>query len=75
MGEARIMGRRGDDRFTWDPANLEEVAVVRAKVDAAIKAGAMAFRATPDGSPGERIRAFNPEYERIVIVPALAGGI
>lgn len=74
MSELRIMGRSGDDRVAWDASVPAQVANAKEKFDAALRRGCMAFVVSPDGGQGRRITAFEPEVERVIIVPQMAGG-
>ena len=74
MGELAILGREGDTKVMWDPSNRDEVGVARRTFSDLKKKGFSAFRVMPDGEQGEQVREFNPEDEKIIMVPALQGG-
>jgi hypothetical protein len=81
MARLRVLSRRGDDTYHWDPKGVasgdpDATAAVREaeRIFQAERArGALAFRVT-SGRPGERIDRFDPQAEQIILVPKLAGG-
>ena len=81
MAKMRVLSGRGDTIVEWDgrkaragdaeaPAAVHEAERIFAEHRAR---GATAFRVAPDG-PAERIDAFDPAAEQIVVVPRVAGG-
>jgi hypothetical protein len=81
MGMLRVLSRRGDDRFKWNPTAVE---VGDPEAVAAIKEaerifeeqrarGATAVRVRP-GQPAERIQQFDPNAEEIIMIPRVVGG-
>jgi hypothetical protein len=81
MGMLRVLSRHGDDRFTWNNAQVEvgdpeAIAAIR-EAEQIFKeqreSGATAVRIAP-GRPAERIDQFDPEAEQIVMVPRVVGG-
>ncbi|MGO8946246.1 MAG: hypothetical protein ACLQUY_01000 [Ktedonobacterales bacterium] len=81
MGMLRVLSRSGDDRFTWNNAQVEigdpdAIAAVREAeriFQEQREGGATAVRLAP-GKPAERIDQFDPEAEQIVMVPRVVGG-
>jgi len=81
MGMLRVLSRNGDDRFTWNNAQVEvgdpdAIAAIREaeRIFAEQRTGgATAVRLSP-GKPAERIERFDPEAEQIVMVPRVVGG-
>lgn len=79
MGQMKIMDRSGDTTLTWDPAVKESTDVVRAKFDAMIRSGFMAYQtdtavAGTQRQAGTVTRKFDPLAEEIVIAAPLMGG-
>ena len=76
MSEMAIMSRReGDTKVIWDKANADEVANARRMFDELVGKGFAAFSVKgKDGEKDQRIRAFDPAAERIILVPAMQGG-
>jgi hypothetical protein len=73
MGEIRQLSRVGDVKIQWNSENDKEVAVARETFDKRIKEGWTAFR-EKIGIKGDKIRIFDPDVERIVLVPPISGG-
>ena len=81
MAKLRVLSGRGDTTVAWDgrkagAGDAEALAAVQEaeRVFAEHRArGATAFRVAPDG-PAERLDAFDPAAEQIVVVPRVAGG-
>lgn len=73
-GELRTINRKGDLRIEWDSENKEEINAAREAFDKKIKAGWSAFREKTKGEKGEKIKEFNPESERVILIPPVSGG-
>lgn len=73
-GRLEIMDRTGDTKVFWDRNNSVEVAAAKAQFDLLSGKGYAAFKLNSDGLKGELIREFDPNAERIQLVPAKAGG-
>jgi hypothetical protein len=81
MGLLRVLSRRGDDRFTWDPHLLElnDSEALRAVQEAERifreqrERGATAFRIEQARIP-VRMDEFDPSVEQIVMLPRVVGG-
>ena len=74
MGQLREMSKKGDLKLLWDSDNEQEVSAAKEVFDKRIKEGWAAFGEKRFGGKGERIKVFDPEDERIVLVPPIAGG-
>jgi len=69
------MGAKGDTRVIWNPRDPDEVAAARAQFDTLVKEKRfLAFRVNTTGGKGEQIREFDPEAEKLIIAPPMAGG-
>jgi hypothetical protein len=65
----------GDTKLIWDSGKDDEVEAARSTFDKLTKKGYVAFRAEgKDGHAGAQIKAFDPEAERIILVPKMQGG-
>lgn len=66
----------GDTKVLWDKDNADEVAAARATFDKLVTKGRHAAFAVKgkDGAKGARIHEFDPDAERIILVPQIAGG-
>jgi len=73
MSELRIMGFGGDTKMSWDRRNDLEVSAARETFEKRIKEGWSAFR-EKFGSKGDKIKIFDVEAERIILVPPISGG-
>lgn len=75
MGTMSMMGSKGDIRMTWDPRVPVEVQLAREQFNSATKERHMlAYRVRANGERGERITEFDPDAERIILAPQMAGG-
>ncbi|MGH2620332.1 MAG: hypothetical protein ACRDHG_07150 [Anaerolineales bacterium] len=75
MGAMNVLGREGDWKLEWDPKNKLEVEQVRKTFEHNVRdKGFAAFRIDEKGKRREQIHSFEPEAERIVLVPPITGG-
>ncbi len=74
MGQLRQLSRKGDVNLSWNSENETEVTAAKKIFDEKIKEGWAAFAEKRLGGKGDRIRTFDPDVERIVLVPPIAGG-
>lgn len=75
MGALSIMDPKlGDLKVIWDSENEDEVELAEKQFDEAKEKGFLAFKAKKDGSKGKQIEKFDPEAERIIMIPPIAGG-
>lgn len=75
MGEIHVMDpKQGDLKLIWDADNKDEVELARKQFEEAKKKDFLAFKAKKDGSKGKQIEEFDPESERIIMTPPVAGG-
>lgn len=73
MSELRILGKGGDMKISWDSRNEKEIAAAKETFEKRIKDGWSAFR-DKRGSKGDKIKIFDVDAERIVLVPPISGG-
>lgn len=74
MGELRVMGREGDTRMTWDRGNADEVESVRAMFNDLRRRGHLAYSVEEGGGRGEVVREFDPNAQKVILAPPMAGG-
>lgn len=82
MGRLIVLGPSGHQELEWDQEALESGdPEAKAAVQAAERLlaeaqarGGTAFRVTAPDQPAERLEAFDPTAEEIVVVPKIAGG-
>jgi hypothetical protein len=69
-----VMSPEGDYRIIWDSGNTDEVATARASFDELTGKGFTAYRVDDKGDKSAILREFDPEAEKIIFRPAMAGG-
>jgi hypothetical protein len=74
MGELRIMGKPGDTKVMWNPANSAEVSAARKTFDDLKSKGFKAFNVSKKGEPGKEISVFDSQAGKLILVPPMAGG-
>lgn len=74
-GELRVMGSSGDTKIIWDRNNSVEVDNARRSFDDLKKKGYLAYTVIgKNGDKGEIMKEFDPDAERIILTPPMAGG-
>lgn len=73
MGTMNVLSREGDTTHTWNRSNESEVAAAREAFVRFKDRGFAAFRTDRYGSSA-RIQEFQPDAEKIIFVPPIAGG-
>jgi len=74
MGEMRIMDRAGDSVLAWNPEELEEVREAEARFNELVVRGRHTAFDIVEGGKAKQLKVFNPDAEKIVMVPRVAGG-
>lgn len=74
MGQLRIMDGQGDTKLIWDADNDDEVANARRTFDDLLAKGFTAYDVKNDADKGERVRKFDADAEKLILVPRMAGG-
>ena len=75
MGEIIILSQSGDEKVAWDKEDPESVKVARKKfLEFLAERKGMAIRLGPDGQKGEMITDFDPDAERLLLMPMIVGG-
>ena len=76
LGEMRIMGTVGDEKLTWDHADDIQIQTAKKKFQELLSKGYKAFisKDIAGQKKGEQITEFDPTAERLIMVPAMAGG-
>jgi hypothetical protein len=64
----------GDKKTTWDPLKEPEVDAARAEFDRLKKAGYTAYTANKKGEPKDIMATFDPNAERMILMPRMVGG-
>lgn len=69
------MNDRGDTKIMWDKDNEDEVEIAEDAFERLVTNGRhAAFAVKARGAKGEQIRKFDPDAEKIILVPQLQGG-
>jgi len=74
MNEMEILDTTGHTKTTWDSDSDAEVAAARAQFQALTAKGYRAFRVKKDGSEGEPMKSFEPDAEKMILIPAIQAG-
>jgi hypothetical protein len=75
-GAMAALDLTGDTKTMWDPNSADEVAEAKAQFDRLRAKGYSAFR-VDDKDPnkkGARMAEFDPEAQRMILVPQMQGG-
>lgn len=64
----------GDIKLIWDSENEDEVELAKKQFNEAKKKKFSAFAVKKSGEKGVRIEEFDPDSEKIIMVPPVAGG-
>jgi hypothetical protein len=73
-GEMRIMGADGDLKVIWDCEKHDEVEAARKQFNDLTAKGYIAFSVKKNGEQNEKISKFDPELEKMILVPMVRGG-
>lgn len=75
FGLIEQMGKNGDTKTIWDRNNADEVAAARTAYDDLTEKGYKAYHVTgEDGEQGDPMGSFDPNCERMILVPPMKGG-
>lgn len=75
MGTMNILSMEGDESVTWDKDDPESVEKARRKfLEFLGERKGMAIRMNKDGEKGDKMTDFDPEAERVILMPLIAGG-
>lgn len=73
MNEMRIMNRQGDNKVTWEVDVQEQVDAAQKQFEELVQQGYFAYKSMGNGQ-GEMITEFDPNAEKLVLFPPIAGG-
>jgi len=73
-GMLHVLDGTGDTKVIWDPKNPDEVEAAKAQFDVLRKKGFLAYTVNKKGDKGEVITKFDPDAEKIILSPPIAGG-
>jgi len=69
-----ILDNTGHTRHIWSSENEAEVEAARALFTSLTGRGYRAFHVKKDGEEGKRMDTFDPEAEKMILVPQVGGG-
>lgn len=72
--QMHVLGKEGDTRVIWDPANETEVSNARRTFKELIGKGFAAFSVGNLGAKGKKIDEFDPDQAKIIFTQPMAGG-
>ena len=73
-GDMKVEGGRGDLRVTWNARDTDEVEAARKQFDDLRAKSFLAFAVGDDGEKGNQITEFDPQAQKIILAPPMAGG-
>jgi hypothetical protein len=73
IGTMNVLDATGHTEIKWDRRKRDEVQLARDAFNAMRSAGHSIFRVRK-GEPGERITEFDPDAEKLMVIPHLVGG-
>jgi hypothetical protein len=73
-GVIEVLNSSGDMKIMWDRNNPGEVTAAKAAFDQAIKAKSAVFAVKTKGGQGDKVKEFDPNLERLLVVPQIVGG-
>jgi hypothetical protein len=74
MAVLEAMDDTGDTKTIWDKDNPDEVEMARRTFDDLKARGYMAYSVDKEGEPDSVVNEFDPNAERLILRPAMAGG-
>lgn len=74
MGRLSVLDpKKGDVKIVWDSDNEDEVALAEKQFKEAQKKKFTAYAVKGKGKKGEKLEEFDPDLERIIMVPPAVG--
>jgi hypothetical protein len=74
MGELRTLCSDGDQKIIWDSDNEDEVEVAEMSFDKLMEKDYTAYKVNKKGEKGRKIKKFDPDAGKIIMVPPIGGG-
>jgi hypothetical protein len=74
MGELRMLDRSGDQKIIWSKDNQDEIDAAKCTFDTLTSKGFKAYAVKVGGKKGKEIEKFDPDMEKIILVPKIVGG-
>ena len=74
MGRLSVLDpKKGDIKLIWDSENEDEVELAEKQFKDALKKKFTAYAVKGKGKKGEKLEEFDPDIERIIMVPPAVG--
>lgn len=74
MGRLSVLDpKQGDIKVVWNSENDDEVALAKKQFKEALKKNFTAYAVKGKGKKGEKLEEFDPDLERIIMVPPAVG--
>ena len=74
MGELSVMDTTGDTKLIWNASNQAEVDAAKEMFKTLRKKKYIAYSVSDDGKKDEIIHEFDPNLEKIIMIPPIVGG-
>jgi ribosomal protein L19E len=74
MTELRVLSSIGDTKVIFDPDNDDEVAAAKVQYKTLIDKGFKAFKVKKSGERGKKMKKFDKDAGKIIMVPPIIGG-
>jgi len=74
MSVMEIMDPSGHSKHIWDSESKDETKAARKLYDELTGKGYRAFHVKKGGEEGKRMDSFDPDAEKMIMVPPLRGG-
>lgn len=74
MGNMAVMDQSGDTKLIWDADNEAEVDAARELFEKLKKKNYLAYSVKTGGRKNELIHKFDPDLEKIIMIPPVKGG-
>ena len=74
MGQLQIMDTTGDTKLIWNASNQAEVDAAKDMFKSLKKKKYIAYSVGDDGKKDEIIHEFDPNLEKIIMIPPIVGG-
>lgn len=69
-----VLDRTGHTEVKWNPKDTASVDTARQTFKDLLSKKYRAYKLTPSGEQGELVTEFNPDHERYLLMPPMAGG-
>lgn len=74
-GILAILDATGDTKIIWDRDNDDEISAAKRTFNDLIKKGFAAFSVKKNGDQNKKVTEFDPDEEKLILIPPMAGGV